>query len=383
MKLAYFVHDLNDPAVHRRVRMLHAGAAEVALLGFHRGSAPKRVEGVVPVPLGRTEDARLVSRTLSVVRAGASAVLRRKALDGAAVVMARQLETLVLAALARRLHAPQAALVFECLDIHRLMTNRGLAGRLLRLAEGRLLRGCETLVVSSPVFVEEHFARVYETLPRVTLFENKVLTAELPDAAAPVRARLAPPADGPPWCIGWFGMIRCQRSLDLLASLAREAEGRVEVIIRGRVAYNVLPDFDRIVAQTPNLRFEGPYDRQRDLARIYGEVHFLWGVDFYEAGANSAWLLPNRLYEGGLFGAVPVALRNVAVGSWLSRYGAGVLLDDDIAPALHGFFAALTPSAYAALRRTWTGLPVSAFVYDEADCRRLAATLLPQADRLQ
>ena len=33
-KIVYFVHDLSDPSVHRRVRMLVAGGAAVTLIGF-------------------------------------------------------------------------------------------------------------------------------------------------------------------------------------------------------------------------------------------------------------------------------------------------------------------------------------------------------------
>ena len=36
MRIAYFVHDLSDPAVGRRVRMLRTGGAEVTVLGFRR-----------------------------------------------------------------------------------------------------------------------------------------------------------------------------------------------------------------------------------------------------------------------------------------------------------------------------------------------------------
>jgi len=72
MNLVYFVHDLNDPAVHRRMRMFHAGGAMVSLIGFHRGEAPAEVDGTVPLPLGRTGDARLVQRALAVLGAALS-----------------------------------------------------------------------------------------------------------------------------------------------------------------------------------------------------------------------------------------------------------------------------------------------------------------------
>jgi succinoglycan biosynthesis protein ExoL len=371
MTLAYFVHDLNDPAVHRRVRMLHAGGASVRLIGFHRGAPPAAVDGVAPWPLGHTEDARLGQRAVSVLRAAVGAPRWRALLAGADAVIARQLETLVLAAGARRLFAPAAPLVFECLDIHRLMGAGNAAGRMLRAVERSLLARCERLLVSSPHFVSAHFARLHRRLPAVTLVENKALAFEF-DSPLPHRPSRTP---GPPWRIGWFGMIRCARSLRLLADLALACPGQVEIVIRGRVAAAAVPDFDAVLAATPGLSFHGAYDRARDLPALYADVDFAWAVDFYEAGSNSDWLLPNRLYEAGLFGAVPIACRNVATGAWLAERGVGVLLDEDPARSVQNFIRTLDPTRLATLRAGLAALPDTAFLYTREDCGALVDTL--------
>jgi succinoglycan biosynthesis protein ExoL len=375
MNLVYLVHDLNDPAVLRRMRMFHAGGAVVSLLGFHRGTPPAEVDGVVPLPLGRTADARLWQRGVAVLGAALSTPRWRSLFAGADAILARQLETLVLAAVARRLLAPSAPLIFECLDIHRLMGASGPAGRLLRAVERRLLSRCQRLVVSSPHFVREHFARAHTRLPDVTVVENKALSFEFDSATPPDQARLERPP-GSPWRIGWFGVIRCARSLRMLANLATACPGAVEIVIRGRVATSVLPDFDAVVAATPGLSFGGPYDRARDLPHLYGDVHFAWAVDFYEAGSNSDWLLPNRLYEAGLFGAVPIACQDVATGAWLADRGVGVLLEGDPAQAIKTFISTLDGARYGALQAGLAALPKTAFLYSQDDCRQLVETLV-------
>lgn len=228
MKIAYFVHDLADAAVHRRVRMMRC-FADVILLGFRRSDHPvPPFEGLETIELGRTIDARLGHRAIAVLRAAASSRRWQGKLTGSTIFVARQLEMLTLAALTRQRIAPDAPLVFECLDIHRLMLTRQPIGVALRMLERQLLRSCSMLIVSTPAFVANHFARYRPVLPPHLLLENKVLAEDMPSATLEdiVRLRTTGAAPGPPWRIGWFGVIRCRRSLQLLANLVRRLPGR-------------------------------------------------------------------------------------------------------------------------------------------------------------
>lgn len=381
MKIGYLVHDLADDAVHRRVRMLRS-FADTALLGFHRTAAPVPcVAGHTTVDLGRTMDARLVRRTTAVLRAAAGVHRWEECLRGCTVIVARQLEMLALAALARNRIAPDAALVFECLDIHRLMLTRQPIGAALRTLERHLLASCSLLIVSSPAFIANHFAQYGTALPPQLLLENKVLADDLlPDVLDHMPSvRIGGPPPGPPWRIGWFGVIRCRRSLQILTNLARRLPNLVHVVIRGRPRRNVIPDFDAMVSGTPGVSFLGEYDRHADLAAIYRDVHFAWAMDFYEADANSEWLLPNRLYEGSLHGAVPLACASVETGRWLAAQNCGVLLrgssDQSIEDSLCEYLSHLDATAYAAARTDLARIPVSALLDDRAACDRLCSRL--------
>ena len=263
MKVGYFVHDLADAAVHRRVRMMRS-FADITLLGFRRSDNPvPEFDGLETFDLGRTMDARLGQRAIAVLWAAANSGRWQKSLIGCTIFIARQLEMLALAALTRRRIAPAAPLVFECLDIHRLMLTHQPISVALRALERHLLRSCSMLIVSSPAFLTNHFARYRSALPPRLLLENKVLAEDDPSGVLEriAQFRAAGPAPGRPWRIGWFGVIRCRRSLQLLANLVSQLPGVVEVVIRGRPRRNVIPDFDRVVATTPGLSFLGEYDR--------------------------------------------------------------------------------------------------------------------------
>lgn len=377
MRVAYLVHDVSDPAVAKRVRMLKAGGAEVVVAGFRRSDGPvAEIEGVRVVDLGRTYDARMGQRIAAVARRLAARRDVAARLGPVDVLVARNLEMLVLAEAVGRLAKTRPGLVYECLDVHRLLISEGRAGKVLRLIERALLRRAGLVIVSSQAFVRAYFAPRQGLgqalkLP-VLLVENKVFQP----AAGNENQAPARPA-GPPWRIGWFGAIRCRRSLALLSDLAARRPDLVEVVIRGRPSEAEFPDLPGQIAGLPNLRFEGPYQAQ-DLSRIYGEVHFTWAIDYFEAGANSDWLLPNRIYEGGLHDAVPLSLAGVETGAWLAERGLGVQMSDPAAE-LEALLEAMTPERYAELSARSAAAPRSLFVADDGDCRRLTQALASAA----
>ena len=371
VNISYFVHDLDDPAVSRRVRMFSAGGASVKLTGFHRSEKPvASIEGMEAVDLGKTEPAKLLSRALSVAKVAFDLKRAESALRNADVIIARNLEMLLLAVRARNRFAPHVPVVYECLDIHRLLLSKKPAGQALRLLEDSLWRQTDLLLTSSPAFVRNYFEPRKFTSP-VRLVENKVL--HLDGDAVPQE--LKRPAPGEPWRIGWFGVLRCRKSFDILARLAQELSGRVEIVLRGRPAPSIFPDFEGEVARAPGMSFGGPYRNPADLGAIYGDVHFAWAVDYFEEGQNSAWLLPNRIYEGCLWGAVPLALRDVETGHWLARKNTGVLLPDPPYDALFNFFRSLKTSQYQTLAASVLGIPRTGLMDDEAACRALVASL--------
>src|SRR5262249_26495611 len=65
--IVFFAHDLSDPGVHRGVRMLRGGGADVTPMGSRRSAeAQNAVGGLRPIALGRTADRMLARRMLSV-----------------------------------------------------------------------------------------------------------------------------------------------------------------------------------------------------------------------------------------------------------------------------------------------------------------------------
>lgn len=366
--ITYFAPDLSDPAVTRRREMLLVGGVDLTLCGFIRGDKQVPETWGAEV-LGRTQDAALGKRALSVLKQLARPDRLAARLRGADAVIARNLEMLVLAWAGLAVSRRSIPLTYEVLDIHTMMLGDGLKGRAMRWIEGLLLKRVDQIIISSPGFERAYFSQFHPSAPPRRLVENKVF------APAGFDRNASAPSPGAPLRIGWFGMLRCKKSLTLLSELAAQHPGSVEVDIRGRPSPAVFgDDFEAQVAAHPGVVYHGPY-RAEDLSDIYSQVHLVWGIDFYEEGLNSDWLLPNRLYEGSAHGRPLIAQSTVETGRWLAAHDAGLLLND-VKAELSKRVGQLSAAEYGRLRAATDAIPSDALVVDAAGCRGLARLIL-------
>lgn len=372
LHVLYLVHNLTDPAVRRRILMLEAGGAQVSLAGFRRGSEPPAdVNGIRPIDLGASHDGRFAQRIVAVAAAAASLGASLRTVPRPDVIIARNLEMLALARRAKAaFHGGDIPLVYESLDIHRLLLRPDALGSVMRGLERRLARDVKLLVTSSPAFVRNYFQARRQVRAPVVLVENKHF--DLSTSSSEVTGNAMP---GPPWRIGWFGALRCRRSLEILSRFSRSQEGRFHVVLRGRPALREFEDFHGAVAAEPFLSFEGAYRNPEDMEEIYGQVHFSWAIDFFEEGQNSKWLLPNRLYEGCRFGAVPIAMRGTETARFLAERGIGVVLAEPTPEALAREIGAMDEERFRALRDRVLACDRRTWICDRRDCLDLVARL--------
>jgi succinoglycan biosynthesis protein ExoL len=374
MHVLYLVHDVSDPAVRRRVIMLSAGGARVTLAGFRRTAEPVAdVEGLTPIDLGATRDGRFAQRLAALAKASVSIGSALRGVPRPDVIIARNLEMLALAERARaRFSGSAVPVVYECLDIHRLVLGDNIAGTALRAAERYLGRDVRLLMTSSPAFISQYFEPFGQIDAPVELVENKYFELSRGEGA---DLDGHPSPAPPPWRIGWFGALRCRRSLELLAAFSRRAQGRFEVVLGGRPALSEFPDFHGFVESEPYLSFRGPYRNPEDMAAIYGAVHFSWAIDFFEEGQNSTWLLPNRLYEGCRFGAVPISMRDTETARFLERRKIGVRLLEPTVAAVEAALGDMNETRFEALQAGVLGQNPKTWSCDRSDCLALVERL--------
>ncbi|TGT22531.1 glycosyl transferase family 1, partial [Mesorhizobium sp. M4B.F.Ca.ET.169.01.1.1] len=90
------------------------------------------IEGIKPVDLGATRDGRFAQRLGAVAKAAMSIGAKLGDMPRPDLIIARTLEMLSLARRANAALGANVPIVYECLDIHRLVLRDDFVGRTLR-----------------------------------------------------------------------------------------------------------------------------------------------------------------------------------------------------------------------------------------------------------
>ena len=365
-RIAFFGHDAADAAVRRRVQGFRDDGLDVT--GFTMRRRDEGVTGWDNVDLGKTFDGAYVQRVRSIVRGARLAAAQREKLAAADIIYARNLDMLATAFLAKRHARLKTPVIYEALDIHRLLTRRDPIGFIFRRIEGALLKRTRRLVVSSPAFLWNHFEKHHRNHYQHTLLENRLA------AGADYGPRPAPHAgQSGPIRLGWVGVLRCSRSLDLLLHTANQLRDRVSIVMHGQPALTEIPDFHARLEGHPNVSFHGRYRSPEDLASIYANLDAVWAGDFMEAGFNSLWLLPNRLYEGGYYAVPSIAPAGTQTAAWADQHGSGFAVPEDLGQTLPRLIdqMAANPAMLAEKRARLLALPDATFVAERGELARL------------
>ncbi|MGD9420286.1 MAG: glucosyl transferase [Verrucomicrobiota bacterium JB025] len=334
--LVFFAHERGDARVRKRIAAFGDLGWVVTGFTFHRERDKVDAEPAWEnVHLGTTFNRRYVQRLFAL--AGSVGVLwrERRRLADAGVIYAVNVDNALLALLGRWFSGGRAPVVLELADIQPAMTGGGLLARGLRGVERFVLGRVGLLVTTSPGFVREYFEPVQGFAGEVFLLENKVY----PSAGLP-QARVGD-GGGNPWVVGYFGAFRCRRSLVLMRELAQRLGGKVRFVLRGYAAGTIADEFDELVGGVEHLEFGGAYGYPDELAEMYGGVDLNWAFDESDPNGNSAWLLPNRIYEGGCFGVPVIAGEATETGRWIEENGVGWTFAEPLEESLAEFFGGL------------------------------------------
>lgn len=276
------------------------------------------------VPLGETQDRNYLARFFPIVRAIALILPKRDKFKNVDVLYARMFDAAFIAMLVRWMLRLDAKLVYEIEDVQAVFFKKTFGGAIFRFLERRVLAAADLVTVASPGFDEGYLKPTQNYQGPVFLIENRIQLDEIPDRtlpASPQASRWQDTQDK--WIIGWFGTLRCRKSMRLLSQIAERLGDKVLIYTRGYPTETGLEEYMQIVERHDNWIYEGPYTMPDDLEPMYGQVHFVWCLDFLDENGNSELLLACRMYHGGYFGAVPLITKQSQMARHLAPHAIG------------------------------------------------------------
>lgn len=373
-RLVFFSSDRAEIAQIRRIRHYRQAGHEVASFSMvKRDGQLQAPPDWQDVSLGEIENENLPKRLLRALLSLGTLWRNRALLRSADVISARNIDMVVLAALARRLSGAKAPIIYECLDIHGIFTGNGRKSGLARWVERKMLARCALLLVSSPGFIREYFERIQGYQGNWALLENKLVFE-----TAPLQRPSAPADPRQPLVLGWVGTIRCAPSLRLLAATAAALPDTVKICIRGMVHHHAVPEFDALVAAHDNIEYGGPYCYPEGLAEVYGSCDLVWSQDLWQQDANSNWLLPNRIYEASWFGCPSIAVATTETGRATAEGQLGFTVPEASPEALISLLKSLSAAQIGAARQALLARPDRDFQLTTEDLNRVLAAALNQ-----
>lgn len=385
--IAYFAGDATNPTVRLRIKSFVQNDVDVTGFTFRRD---KFHSDFVPfwdnIELGTTQDRDYFKRLTAFAKALRIMWRHRDRLRAVDVLYARLFDSAFLAMMMAKLLGLKAKLVYEIEDVHDVFFRKTLAARLMRFLERRVLAAADLVVLPSPGFADGYLVPLQGYERPYFLLENRIQLDEIPPKDAPLSARAeAWKSTRDRWVIGWFGTLRCKKSMRLLSEIAERLGDQVLIYTRGYPTETGLDAYMEIVDRHPNWIHEGPYLMPDDLEDLYGRVHFVWCLDFFDENGNSELLLACRMYHGGYFGAVPLFTEQSQMARHLAPYSLGHAIAEPYVDQVCELIRNMDWTQYSQERNATLELRDTLFLEDGESIRsllrELQATPRNQADQ--
>ena len=290
---------LGQPRDSKRIEMLDSLGFDISVAAFNRAYHSGRVPNCPTQIIGTISHGKYLQRVLKLIPALPKL---RRAMRDRDIVYASGPDMALFAMLAGLFLGKK--FILEVGDVREIQTVGGLGGWIIRVIDRMLTNKCSLLVVTAIGFVDNYYRVWLKSDVPALVIENKLeasLASERPKALEGNLPQGRPLIDRP-LRIGYFGLLRCQWTWDVLKAFALKHPKDVEIVVAG---YPVEPTDIALQAKSiPNVTYLGEYKSPGDLSKLYGSVDMVWAC-YKLIGPkdwNLKWARPNRFYESCYFG---------------------------------------------------------------------------------
>lgn len=322
-KLVFILSTWGDSHQLNRMLMIEKKQMNIISLAYERDYYPSKVNRP-HVYLGKLRHGNYLGRVVSYFKS--AIVVRREIKRNGPLVYVFGLDNLIQLYIIKRFFAKGTVIFYEISDIRSIETGNSMFSRLLRRVYRQALHSVDELIVTSPEFVTEYLVKLVSFNPRnYIILENKVHSSMVRSVSHQGDCNRSKSADK--IRIGYFGLLRCNRSIEILLDLA-ENSGKYHIVFRGIFLGIDNALIERIKSSTA-MSFHGPYLSPEDLKEMYRDIDVSWICYPYSDRnvGNWQWARTNRYYESGYFQVPMIAASGTVDAKNVDLKGLGWSID--------------------------------------------------------
>src|SRR5690554_1166188 len=211
-RILFFTTAIEHTTFRKTAKMLQNEGAVVHVIGFTRNNFPVGTDDISIESLGALSHGNYISRIFRLFKFLFVLRKRAKKFD---VIYNFTLDTLIISKIA--LIFLNKKWVYQIQDIRTIYFGNSISSKIARFLEGFFIKRIDLLVVSSPNYYTDHFKGKYHIKEdKVHVIENKLVRGSISLDSIDNKS------NNDIISIGYFGVMRCKRSWEILKMLAEK-----------------------------------------------------------------------------------------------------------------------------------------------------------------
>jgi len=351
-KIIFFVHDISDARVIKRIKAFKILGAEIVICGFQRKRYTLNdfdYSDVKLIRIGETNEKKYLKR-IPKIMFGIVIILKNiNKFRNSTCIYCINIDMLVLATILRIRY--KVNIYYEVGDILNTFIGNALLNNVLRIFERFLLKGTSLLILTSPAFYHQFYKKIQKIKIPWILLENKLIFKK--KCRGTITYKKTKKIK-----IVYHGVLRCPLSIKILTKVATEFEKKCELHIHGfplSVNKNLLTFY---ASKSKNIYWHGEFNYPDDLKGILSDADLLWLIDLSENISNAKWLLPNRLYDGIYYRVPMLALCDTETGNYIKKYDLGYCFGEDVLMELRTLVSVISAKDIFVKKKIIDNLPI-------------------------
>lgn len=352
-RILVFTTAIEHSTFRKTAEMLSKEGADVHVIGFTRDNYPAADSSLSIESLGKIDHGNYMRRFLLLLK---FLLFFRKKAKKFDVIYTFTLDTLLISATS--LLFKKKTYVYHIQDIRAVFFGKGLKSKLARFLESVLIRKIDLLVVSSVDYFTGYFKKRYGFPKTNTLvIENK-----LPKVILEGQQNSDPQSEK--ITIGYFGVMRCERSWQILKSLAESSPEIFDIFLRGKPM--AIPGIEDQIRNIHNITYKGLYKSPDDLVELYNCVDMVWAAYPYSDSYDGNWKYARtiRFYEACAFMKPVIVQEGTPQAKVVQKYNIGIVLDmSDITKATSILKRQINDGRLKEWKENLTKVPINLYVH--------------------